>query len=54
MLDQVLSINDQNSKATARKITCLIQLGHCEKAEKIVRYASNTIDTYNSDNPADI
>ncbi len=31
-----------------------MELGHHEKAEKIVRYAANSIDTYNTDNPGDI
>ena len=54
MLDQVLQLNEKNSKATARKILCLMELGHHEQAEKIVRYAANSIDTFNTDNPGDI
>ena len=32
----------------------MMELGHHDKAEKLIRYASNTIDTYNKCSPADI
>ena len=54
MLDQVLSLDDKNAKAVSRKIHCLMNLGHFEQAEKLIRYTSNTIDTFNTNSPGDI
>ena len=54
MLDQVLDLDEKNAKAMARKVNCLMDLGHQDKAENLIRYVANTIDTFNSSPPADI
>ena len=54
MLDQVLDLDEKNAKAMARKVNCLMELGHQDKAENLIRYVANTIDTFNSSAPADI
>ena len=54
MLDQVLELDSKNCKAVARKICCLMKLGHHTGAEKLTKLTSNTIDTFNSGPPADL
>lgn len=36
MLDQVLELDAKNCKATARKIICMMKLGHHSGAEKLI------------------
>jgi len=50
----VLDLDEKNAKAVARKLNCLMELGHLDKAEALIRYSANTIDTFNSSPPADI
>lgn len=54
MLDQVLELDDKNAKATARKLNCLMELGHHDQAETLLRYTANTIDTFNGSPAGDI
>ena len=54
MLDQVLDIDKKNCKATARKILCLMKLGHHTGAEKLIAFTANTIDTFNVGPAADL
>ena len=54
MLDEVLELDGKNAKASARKVNCLMELGEHEKAENLIRYIANTIDTFNTGPPSDI
>lgn len=54
IIDQVLDLDKKNAKATARKIMCLMYLGHTGQAEKLISYTANTIDSFNTGSPADI
>lgn len=54
MINQVLDLDPKNCKATARKVMCLMKLGHHAQAEKLVSYTANTIDTFNQGPSADL
>jgi len=54
MLDQVLQLDEKNAKATARKLNCLLELGHHDQAEKVLSYTANTIDSFNTSPTQDI
>ena len=54
MLDQVLELDAKNCKAVARKILCMMKLGHHTGAEKLVTLTANTIDSFNRGPPADL
>ena len=54
MLDQVLDLDAKNCKAIARKIICLMKLGHHTGAEKLVTLTANTIESFNRGPPADL
>lgn len=54
LLDEVLQLDDKNAKAVSRKLICLMELGHHEKAEKLLKFTANTIDSYKTCPPSDI
>ena len=53
MLDQVLELDVKNAKATSRKLNCMMELGLHTKAETLIRYTANTIETFSASPPAD-